>query len=229
MPVRLRSIALLVCSALIAFFSWPALATEVKVIANSGIRADSVAAADVKRIFLLEKTSLDGTSVTPVLRSNGRAHEAFVKEFLDTNDAALRTYYGTLVFTGRGSMPREFGSDAEVVSYVAKTRGAIGYVSVEASTEGVKVLAVNRGEDSGQRKLLTRVEPEYPETLKRLNIGGTVRLRITISPKGTVENVDLLGGNPILGEAAIAAVKQWVYAAAHGRTVTETAIAFNPR
>ncbi len=50
--------------------------------------------------------------------------------------------------------------------------------------------------------MLTRVEPEYLETLQPLQIGGTVRLAVTISPRGTVEKVALLGGNPILAEAA---------------------------
>jgi ABC-type phosphate transport system substrate-binding protein len=37
-------------------------------------------------------------------------------------------------------MPKSFGKDAEVVAYVAKTKGAIGYVSADADTAGVKVL-----------------------------------------------------------------------------------------
>ena len=39
-------------------------------------------------------------------------------------------------------MPKTVAVDAEVVAYVAKTKGAIGYVSAEASTTGVKVLDV---------------------------------------------------------------------------------------
>ncbi|MGB8471903.1 MAG: energy transducer TonB, partial [Candidatus Sulfotelmatobacter sp.] len=78
-----------------------------------------------------------------------------------------------------------------------------------------------------QRTLITRVEPQYPETLKRLNIGGIVRLRVTISAKGNVEEVQLLGGNPILGEAAISAVRRWIYAPSHSHAVTEISIPFD--
>ncbi len=124
-------------------------------------------------------------------------------------------------------MPRELGSDAEVVAYVAKTRGAIGYVSAETGSEGVKTLAIAHAGDSAQRTLITRVAPEYPETLRRLNIGGIVRLRVTISAKGSVEDVQLLGGNPILGECAMSAVKQWIYAPSHSRTVVEASIPFD--
>jgi len=65
-----------------------------------------------------------------------------LKAYLGKNDSSLQAFYRGLVFTGKGSMPKALNSDAEVVAYVAKTRGAVGYVSGGASTEGVKVLAV---------------------------------------------------------------------------------------
>ena len=39
-------------------------------------------------------------------------------------------------------MPKQLASDAEVVAYVARTKGAIAYVSAGASTAGVKTLDV---------------------------------------------------------------------------------------
>jgi TonB family protein len=126
-------------------------------------------------------------------------------------------------------MPRSFNSDAEVLTYVAKTRGAIGYVSVATSADGVKVLTIVPEGNILSRALLIRVEPEYPETLRQLRIGGTVRLQITVSPQGRAENVTLLGGNPILGESAIKAVTQWVYAPAPSRTTIQVSVPFDPR
>jgi hypothetical protein len=41
-----------------------------------------------------------------------------------------------------------------------------------------------------------------------------------------VEDVELLGGNPILGESAAIAVKKWVYAARRSRTIAEVSISF---
>jgi TonB family protein len=220
--------ALLVVSAQAFLFHSLASAGEIVVVANSSVQTDAISADDLKRIYLRETNSLaDGTHVEPVLRNSGAAHDSFLKEFLDTNDEALRTYYRTLVFTGRGSMPRTFNSDAEIVAYVGKTRGSIGYVSGGTSTEGVKILTITRPESSVRRRLIVRIEPEYPDTLKRLGIGGTVRLQVTIAAKGDVEKVELLGGNPILGESAIAAVKHWVYAPGPSRSVAEVSIPFD--
>jgi TonB family protein len=228
MENRAKYRRLLVTAALLISASPHALATNIKVIANSTVKADSISAAELKSVFLEERSSLDdGTHVEPVLKRGGPIHEAFLHAYLGRSDDDLQTYYRALVFTGRASMPRELGSDAEVVAYVARTRGAIGYVSADTNTEGVKTLAIVQPENNTPRRLITRIEPDYPETLKRLGIGGTVRLQVTISAKGNVQNVELLGGNPILGESAISAVKQWVYATSHSRTVAEVSIPFD--
>lgn len=204
------------------------LAVDVKLIANPSVKADTISPEEIKRVFLQEKTSLaDGSYVEPVIEKDGPSHEAFLKMYMGRTDDDLRTYYRALVFTGRGSMPKELDSDNEMVACVARTKGAIGYVSAETSSEGVKILAVAHARDSAQRTLITRVEPQYPETLRRLNIGGIVRLRVTISAKGNVEEVQLLGGNPILGESALSAVRRWIYAPSHSRTVAEVSIPFD--
>lgn len=79
-----------------------------------------------------------------------------------------------------------------------------------------------------ERKLITRVEPKYPSTLERLYIGGVVRLQVEIAANGSVESAQLLGGNPILGQSAIAAVKQWKYAPAKTKTRTIERLEFDP-
>jgi ABC-type phosphate transport system substrate-binding protein len=120
-----------------------ALAGEVKVIANSSVTASTISADELKGVFLVTKTALsDGSHVEPVLEKSGATHESFVKEYLGKSDSALQTYYRSLVFTGKASMPKTLGADSEVVAYVAKTKGAIGYVGAGASTAGVKTLEV---------------------------------------------------------------------------------------
>lgn len=120
-----------------------AVAADIKVIANTSVGASSVSAEELKAVFLVTKTSLsDGSHVEPVIAKGGPVHEAFVKEYLGKTDAAVQTYYRSLVFTGKGSMPKALGSDAEVAAYVARTKGAIGYVSGGASAAGTKTLEV---------------------------------------------------------------------------------------
>ena len=205
-----------------------AFAGDFKIIANSSVEADTISARELKSIFLRENDRLGGMHVEPVLEKGGPVHDAFLKEYLGRSDDDLQKYYLTLVFSGKGTMPKAVGSDAEVVAYVAKTRGAIGYVSSATDAPGVKVLTIADATGNAERKLLTRVEPEYPEALWKRSIGGTVRLKVTIAATGNVENAELLGGNPVLGDAAIAAVAKWKYAPAASRTTAEVSIPFDP-
>ena len=134
-----RILTMLMLGAAIA--AAPVSAADVQVIGNSSVSAE-LSAADVKDIFLGTKESVGGAAVVPVLASGGAAHEAFLKAYVGKSDQALRNHFKSLVFTGKGSMPKSFGSDAEVVKYVASTKGAIGYVSGGADVAGVKKIQV---------------------------------------------------------------------------------------
>src|SRR5215831_16295705 len=107
--------------------SLSAFAGEVRIIANPSVKTDSISPEELKSVYLEEKSSLnDGSRVEPVLSKGGSAHDAFLRQYLGKTEATLQTYYRTLVFTGKGSMPKAGASDSDVVAYVARTRGAIG-------------------------------------------------------------------------------------------------------
>ena len=57
----------------------------------------------------------------------------------------------------------------------------------------------------------TKVQPEYPQLARQLNIGGTVELQILISETGAVESITPLSGNPVLTKPAADAVKRWKF------------------
>src|SRR5579863_8928100 len=63
--------------------------------------------------------------------------------------------------------------------------------------------------DSVESSLIHRVEPDYPEEARVRQLQGAVVLNIHIGQDGTVEEARLVSGEPLLGEAAVAAVKQW--------------------
>ena len=85
-----------------------------------------------------------------------------------------------------------------------------------------------RDQSAAERKVITRVEPDYPETLKRLYVGGVVRVEVVVTPNGAVESTKLLGGNPILGQSAMKAVKRWRYAPAGSKEILAVKLEFDP-
>lgn len=78
------------------------------------------------------------------------------------------------------------------------------------------------------RKIVKKVEAQYPVTLKRLGIGGTVRLKVYIKPDGSVREAEVQGGSPALADAAQKAVMQWKFAAAEAETTMQVSIVFDP-
>jgi TonB family protein len=78
------------------------------------------------------------------------------------------------------------------------------------------------------RKVLKSVAAQYPSVLKRRGIGGTVKLRVLVNANGSVKDVQVLGGNPILSDCAVKAVKQWVFVASEKEESIEISVGFDP-
>ena len=78
------------------------------------------------------------------------------------------------------------------------------------------------------RKVVNRVDPEYPDALKKLYIGGVVRVEVQVAANGSVRSAKLLGGSPILGQSTMKAIKQWKYAPAAGEEKLTVKIEFDP-
>jgi TonB family protein len=77
------------------------------------------------------------------------------------------------------------------------------------------------------RKIVKKVEAQYPSILKRRGIGGTVRLKVIVHPDGSVKDVEVLGGNPALADSAEKAVRQWKFAPG-GESIITVAVTFDP-
>ncbi len=67
------------------------------------------------------------------------------------------------------------------------------------------------GEGVMAAALLRRVQPVYPDAARLMRLSGEVRLRAIIATDGSVRELTLLSGNPLLAQAAMAAVREWRY------------------
>jgi periplasmic protein TonB len=71
--------------------------------------------------------------------------------------------------------------------------------------------AVRVGGQVKEPRKLKNVAPVYPDIAKQARVQGVVILECTISPQGKVTDVKVLRGIPLLDQAAVEAVRQWVY------------------
>ncbi len=78
-----------------------------------------------------------------------------------------------------------------------------------ARTPVLRTVKVSQGVSQGL--VIRRVSPDYPAQARQLRIEGTVQLEATIAKDGSVKDLKVVSGHPILSRAAVEAVKQWKY------------------
>jgi TonB family protein len=61
----------------------------------------------------------------------------------------------------------------------------------------------------GSRKIVTRVPPQYPGIARTMHIQGAVKADVLVAPNGTAKSIEVIGGHPVLAEAAQNALRQW--------------------
>jgi periplasmic protein TonB len=59
--------------------------------------------------------------------------------------------------------------------------------------------------------LLKKVVPIYPPLARQMRVSGTVQLIGIIAKDGTIQQLQVVGGHPLLVKAALDAVRQWIY------------------
>ena len=98
----------------------------------------------VTKLFLKEVTQWDnGTSVKPVDQiSESKVRKDFSNEILGKKVESVIHYWHRKIFAGKGVPPPEKKSDQGVLQYVQENIGAIGYISSNTDTKGVKTIKI---------------------------------------------------------------------------------------
>ncbi|TYT75408.1 hypothetical protein [Desulfobotulus mexicanus] len=115
---------------------------DVLIIANRGVPVASVSKSDLERIYKGQLSRWeDGSRVNfAVLR--GETMDSFLSDYVKMSSAQFDQHWKRQVFTGRGQMPPAMNRPADMVTYVANTQGAVGFVPEGTITDEVKVLGI---------------------------------------------------------------------------------------
>ena len=108
----------------------------------------------------------------------------------------------------------------------------LGFWVITAGTRMLNVPAmaqesVNTEELS--RKPKTKVAPVYPEVARRMGVAGIVKLSVVVAPNGTVKSSKVIGGHPVLVNAAMDAMKQWKFESAPSESSGTVEFKFLPK
>lgn len=89
--------------------------------------------------------------------------------------------------------------------------GVIGGVVGNVPPPPKVLQRIRQGGNVQAARLINRVQPTYPPLARQARIQGTVRLHAIIAKDGTVQQLEVLSGHPLLVQSALDAVRQWRY------------------
>ena len=79
------------------------------------------------------------------------------------------------------------------------------------------------------RRAKNQVQPSYPELARKMKITGTVKIEVTVAPNGSVKEARVVGGHPVLANAALDAAKKWRFEPAPAESTGVIEFKFEPR
>jgi TonB family protein len=94
----------------------------------------------------------------------------------------------------------------------AEARTTVKLSVALASSENAQApRRIRVGGNVQQANVISQVSPHYPAEAKQAGLQGTVKLQALIGKEGTVQDLQVLSGEPVLAESALDALRQWVY------------------
>ncbi|MFZ6749410.1 hypothetical protein [Undibacterium sp. Ren11W] len=110
---------------------------EVVIVVNPKNGAPQMTSEQASQFFLGKSSSM-----TPIDQSEGSAIRAeFYKKLADKEASQVKAIWSKLVFTGKGTLPKEYASSAEIKKAIAADMNAIGYIEKSSVDASVKVVA----------------------------------------------------------------------------------------
>lgn len=115
---------------------------EVAVIVHPSSGVTSLTDDDVSRLFLGKLNSFPGGgAAVPINQDEGSpVRDKFNEAVCKKNASQYKAYWSQLVFTGKGSPPKDAGKDAAVKALIAANPNMIGYIDSSAVDASVKVV-----------------------------------------------------------------------------------------
>jgi ABC-type phosphate transport system substrate-binding protein len=148
MPVMVRTFAFMIICAVMAPLAHAGDA--IVVIVNSANPIDNLSTAELKKLFLSDRTHWDtGKSVAPVMVTGSPERAAFLKDVCKMSDSDFSKYFLQAAFTGKSATPpKEVSSVAALKSFVVSSPGAIGFVKAldfhgDGSDGGVRAVKID--------------------------------------------------------------------------------------
>lgn len=101
--------------------------------------------------------------------------------------------------------------------------GMVAFSPLAAQTQSAQA------HEEPTRKTKTKVAPVYPDVARRMSITGTVKVLVVVAPNGNLKSTKVVGGHPLLVNAAMDAIKRWKFEPAPEESTGIVEFKFQPQ
>ncbi len=108
-------------------------------------------------------------------------------------------------------------------------RRKVALLAVAAMAVGVAGLRAQDATGELTRRVKSKVQAVYPQLARKMNLAGTVKVEVVVAPNGTVKEAKVVGGHPVLANAAMDAVRKWRFEPAAGESTGIVDFKFEPQ
>ena len=105
----------------------------------------------------------------------------------------------------------------------------LAVLTLVVTVEPVQVGAQQAQSEELVRRAKSKILPALPDLARKMNISGTVKIEVVVAPNGTVKDARVVGGHPVLANAALDAAKKWRFEPAAGESTGIIDFKFEPR
>jgi hypothetical protein len=139
---KMKKIVILIF--LFLFLGWDrdVIFSEVLIVTHPNISITALKKNELRDIFLGRKQRWEkDEKITLVILKEGGVHKQFLKQFVNKTPFQFRNYWREKVFLGESESPKSFKTEERLIHFIARTKGAIGYIS-SPTTSSIKVIPI---------------------------------------------------------------------------------------
>jgi len=132
----------LILSVILLLSSTLAHSESIVVITSAASSVSKLDKEQVANLFLGKSSSYpDGSAAVPIEQTDGSAaHEEFHKTVTEKSASQLKSYWSKMIFSGKGTAPKEAASNSVLLKLLAGNPAMIAYIDKNAVDKSVKVV-----------------------------------------------------------------------------------------
>ncbi len=116
---------------------------DIVIVTNSSVDTQSMTKQQLKSVFLGQRIKWDNNQrIKVAILKKTDLHKKFVRSFTQKSPSQFHAWWKRMLFTGKGSPPIRFDSEEKLIEYIAKTKGAIGYISSQSKADNLNTIIV---------------------------------------------------------------------------------------